>query len=269
MGDIRFECRFCNKPVTVDPKFAGQRMKCPSCKNPVVVPGTAGGLAQSYDEAGGQQQLQKVSDKTVRKGGFGLGGLVRLVVAGAVLYGLYVGYGWFQGQAKKPLRTLFKEMNDQADLPTHPNEAVIRKKVMDARKDGKLPDSIVRQLSGFKKSSSVRARTIVVEELGGSKNKKAIEPLFTVLRTDKSDSLRSSAAGALGKLGKALENTSVIGKLITEMEKAQKKKKNDLVSDIHTAVRDMTGHRDINTPKPRLWREWWDKVGGSWKYGDK
>ena len=66
--DIRFDCRFCNKPVNVAAKYAGQRVKCPSCKNPVVVPGERDTLAAGFTEAQtAEGGLQRVSERPIGK----------------------------------------------------------------------------------------------------------------------------------------------------------------------------------------------------------
>lgn len=41
MADIKFACPHCNQHITCDELWAGHQLNCPSCKNPLMVPGIA------------------------------------------------------------------------------------------------------------------------------------------------------------------------------------------------------------------------------------
>lgn len=255
--DIRFDCRFCNKPVNVAAKYAGKKVKCPACKNPVVVPGQQGAIAQTVGDAGATDGLKRVRGAAV-KGGGGLAGLlgsaIKLGVLAAVLYAGYLGYGWYQGQSKKSLAKLLSEMAKGDQVALRANAPIVSMKVSEAL-DGKkmLSNDKTASLIKYHKHEEAVLRSTVATELGRCRNKKARTPLLTMLKTDKDPAIRREAAISLGELGWELKDTSLIEKLIDRMGE---EKDQTVVGGIHQGLRMMTDNTEVKA-KASSWKTWW------------
>ncbi len=264
LPDIRFDCRYCNKPVTVAAKYAGQRVKCPACKNPVVVPGVEGAVALAYEDASTGEQLNRVDDRAVRnRGGFSLRPLIKLVVLVGLGYGGWKGYGWWQGQSKKPLGVLLAEMTDG----TLANEAVIANKISEEVEGGKkLSDEKVSVLGEHKKSSNERTRKLVATSLGKSANPKAIALLKPMIMDDKSADVRREAAESVGEVGWVAQDKALIEWIIERMAKESDQ---TVIGGLHAALRVMTANTDQNKPTAQAWKHWWSTAEKSFKFGSK
>lgn len=300
--DIRFDCRYCSKPITVAAKYAGHRVKCLSCKNPVVVPGVGGGAADAsrMDETvGATDQTQLMVDPTQRTAGqtqrtaaptqrtapptkrtaaqtqrlegrvvrarrrFPVWPLIKLAAVIGLAYGAWIGADWWQSQERKALGTLLTEMADG----TLANEAVIRRKIRDqVNEDQKLTDERVSVLGSFNTSPSEDVRKVVAEMLGMSANAKAIAFLQPMIERDKVPDIRREAALALGEVGWVAKDKRVIEWLIARLGVENDRA---VVGGLHGALRVMTANTDQNRPTREAWKFWWEGKGKAFEFGPK
>jgi phage FluMu protein Com len=253
--DIRFECRYCNKAINVPAKHGGARIKCPHCKNPVVVPAVEGAIASSYSTSGGDEKLNRVSNKAVKRGGgLSLMPLIKLAVLAAALYGAYLGYGWYSAQQQKTLAQLLEEMSKGNEAVIQTNAVFMQQKIsaLLEKHDGKLPDSETTTLTSYAKHEQASLRRTVLEQLGRSANAKSRSTLLTAMKQDKDDDVRRLAAIALGDLGYDTRDKSLIDELIGRLEQ---EKVETVKGGIHNGLRTMTGNTEI---KQRDWKTWWN-----------
>jgi len=244
-SDIRFDCRFCNKAVTVPAKYAGQRTKCPSCKNPVVVPGKQNTMAGGFTDAESSEgQLKQVSQKSISRGRSSIP-LAKILMLAGLLAAAFFGWKFFKGQSAKPLGVLL-EQYAEGNLANGP---FIKDKINTAAKesdDGAELGSLKKYVGH--KDEAVRA--FIMDCMGLARNKRAFDPLAKALKKDKAAVVRRAAAVSLG----SIKQKKVISLLIAAMKD---EKDGKVKGGIRKSLVVLTGQKQYKI-EYSAWNTWWD-----------
>ncbi len=244
--DIRFDCRFCNKPVNVAAKYAGQRVKCPSCKNPVVVPGERDTLAAGFTEAQtAEGGLQRVSERPIGKRRSSIG-LVKLLVLAGLAAAAFFGWKFFQGQSAKPLDTLLKEYAEGTTV----NIPLIKRKISESANKDVIGGFELGQLSKYVRHKESGVRATIMECYGLTGHAKALAPLAKALKKDKDADVRRAAAIGLGSIKDKRAISELLAALKSESDARVK-------GGCRKALIELTGQKQFKLNYEE-WKTWWD-----------
>lgn len=187
-AEMRFDCKFCNNSIYAPYSLGGKKVKCPHCKNPVVVP-----VQEIKEEPQKVQEVKQVKRKDPERRPiharpkWSFGGIVKLAVLVAVAFAGYKGWIWYK-DSQKDVKTLLQEYsNGQRDR----EQMILLSK--------KMGEGDVESCKLYFRSDDMETRKLVAKVLGKIGSKKGFEMLEKLL-ADKEKEVREAAAAALGSI---------------------------------------------------------------------
>ncbi|BBM84347.1 HEAT repeat domain-containing protein [Candidatus Uabimicrobium amorphum] len=237
--EFRFECRFCLKPIMAPLELCGKKVKCPACKNPVVVPqlrtATVAMKSKPRDINKDTQMLTRVVTSRHKKGYFGR--IMKYAIVIVIAYFAYTKYIDFTNKNQQSVATLLTEYANNEDIAT---SYIIKNKVTHTDFD---------ILRNYSRAEEEHVRIIVAQCLAKMPYSKNIYRLLKHYLQNDSNDVRIAAAKSCGKI----EQIPILELLIKRLEKEQDK---GVRGAIGGALRDLTGVRG-NTVNAQRWKVWW------------
>lgn len=245
-GELRFDCKYCNNSVYAPYSQAGKRVKCPHCKNPVVVPMQGTAEAPQDAQAPRAEEIKQVKRKDERKRPvqtrpmITMGEIIKLCLLGVIIFVGYRGYKWYNENYQKKVPVLLKEY----DQGKKSHKTLILVKI----KKGEATAKDIDMFKAYSTKESADTRALVAECLGQIGDKNGFETLQKMLQQDRDKEVRKAAATALGSI-----ETRVCVEFLIQCLKQEKD--DEVRGKIANSLRDITGNRD--TTREANWEAWW------------
>ncbi|WP_372367259.1 HEAT repeat domain-containing protein [Candidatus Uabimicrobium sp. HlEnr_7] len=244
--EFRVECKFCLKAIMAPPSLGGKKVRCPSCKNPILVPNNQSGnqpISPSPDNEKKDIKNRAIASRHQK------GQITRIIKYIAILvlaYFAYTTYVDLNNKNDKTIETLFEEYSKKEDSTT---SFFIKKKVTSAD---------LETLKEYSKASEEHVQIVVAECLPKMQYSEYIHELLTTYLQDGSNKIKMAAAESCGYI----EQIPIVELLITQLEKEEDK---SVRGSIGSALRNLTGVRG-NTVNSQRWRVWWQEKKRNYRF---
>lgn len=240
--EFRVECKFCLKPIMAPIELCGKKVKCPSCKNPVLIP-----RVKSADEEvqvqvkqkneNNKKEKQRAIQSRHKKGR--LGQIIKYCIVIIVLYFGYKIYVDLNSKNNQTVEDLLIEYQKKEDTTTG---FFIKNKVE--------PVDLETVLS-YSKAEEEHVRAIVAECLAKMQYSEDIYNLLKDYLENDTNNVKIAAARSCGQIEQIDIVSLLIDCLGVEEDKGVK-------GSIGGALRELTGVRG-NTVNHQRWKMWWQE----------